>query len=61
VVLNALIHAVRREFSRCEFAAIVIVQHVQLAATLRFRSDLRAPDFIRSLSLAVKDHHPHVA
>jgi hypothetical protein len=46
VALNTLIHAVRREFSRREFAAVVGAQHVQLAAAL--------------LSLAAKDHNPHV-
>jgi hypothetical protein len=55
-VVNTLIHVVRREF-----AAIVIVQHAQLAATLRLCSALRAPDGVRSLSLAAKDHNPHVA
>jgi hypothetical protein len=34
VALNTLIHAVRCEFSRREFAAIVDAQHVQLATTL---------------------------
>ena len=64
VALNALISAVRREFSRREFAAVVGAQHAQLAqlaAALRLRSSLRAPDGVRSLSLAAEDHHPHVA
>jgi hypothetical protein len=61
VTLNTLICAVRREFSRREFAAIVGAQHVQLAAALCLRSGLRAPDGIRNLSLAAKDHNPHVA
>jgi hypothetical protein len=56
VTVNTLIHVVRREF-----AAVVIVQHAQLAATLRLCSGLRAPDGVRSLSLAAKDHNPHVA
>jgi hypothetical protein len=42
-------------------AAIVCAQHAQLAAALCFRSSMRAPDGIRSLSLAAKDHNPHVA
>jgi hypothetical protein len=50
VALNTLIHAVRREFSRREFAAIVGAQHAQLGAALR----------LRSLSLAAKDHNSHV-
>jgi hypothetical protein len=61
VTLNTLIHAVRREFSRHEFAAVVGAQHAQLAAALRLRSGLCAPDGICSLSLAAKDHNPHVA
>jgi hypothetical protein len=61
VTLNTLIHAVRREFSRREFAVVVGVQHAQLAATLCLRSGLHAPDGVRSLSLATKDHNPHVA
>jgi hypothetical protein len=61
VALNTLIHAVRREFSRREFAIIVGAQHTQLAAALRLRSGLRAPDGVRGLSLAAKDHNPHVA
>jgi hypothetical protein len=61
VELNTLICAVRREFNRCEFAAVVGAQHAQLVAALRLRSGLRAPDGVRSLSLAVKDHNPHVA
>jgi hypothetical protein len=61
VTLNTLIHAVRREFSRREFTAVVGAQHVQLAAALCLRSGLRAPDGVRSLSLAAKDHNPHVA
>jgi hypothetical protein len=61
VALNALIRAVRRELSRREFAAVVGAQHAQLAAALRLRSDLHTPDGVRSLSLATKDHHPHVA
>jgi hypothetical protein len=59
--MNALISAVRRELSRHEFANIVGALHAQLAAALRLRSDLRAPDGIRSLSLATEDHHSHVA
>jgi hypothetical protein len=61
VVLNTLICAVQREFNRREFVAIVGAQHAQLATALRLRSGLRALDGIRSLSLAVKDHNPHVA
>jgi hypothetical protein len=61
VELNALISAVRREFSRREFAAIVNVQYAQLAAALHLRSSLRAPDGVRSFSLAAEDHHPHLA
>jgi hypothetical protein len=61
VALNTLICAVRREFSRREFAAVVGAQHAQLAATLSLRSGLRVPDGVRSLSLAAKDHNPHVA
>jgi hypothetical protein len=34
---------------------------VQLAAALHLRSGLRAPDGICSLSLAAKNHNPHVA
>jgi hypothetical protein len=60
-VLNTLIHAVRREFSHCEFVAVVGAQHAQLAAALHLRSGLRASDGVRSLSLAAKDHNPHVA
>ena len=37
------------------------VAGAQLAAALRLRSSLRAPDGVRSLSLAAEDHHPHVA
>jgi hypothetical protein len=48
VALNTLIRAVRREFSRREFAAVVGAQHAQLVAALR-------------LPLAAKDHNPHVA
>jgi hypothetical protein len=55
VALDALIRAVRREFSRCEFAAIVGAQHVQLAAAFCLCSSLRAPDGVRRLSLAAKD------
>jgi hypothetical protein len=51
VTLNTLIRAVRREFSRREFAAIVGAQHAQLAAALCLHSGLRAPDGVRSLSL----------
>jgi hypothetical protein len=36
-------------------------QHRQLAAALSLRSSLRAPDGVRSLSLATKDHNPHAA
>jgi hypothetical protein len=61
VALNALIRAVRRELSHSEFTAVVGVQHAQLAAALRLRSDLHTHDGVRSLSLAAKDHHPHVA
>jgi hypothetical protein len=61
MTLNTLIRAIRREFSRREFAAVVGAQHAQLAAALRFRNGLRAPDGVRSISLAVKDHNPHVA
>jgi hypothetical protein len=38
VALNTLIRAVRREFSRREFTAIVGVQYAQLAAALFLRS-----------------------
>jgi hypothetical protein len=61
VALNTLIRIVRREFSRCEFAVVVGAQHAQLAAAFHLRSALRAPDGVRSLSLAAKDHNPHVA
>jgi hypothetical protein len=61
MALNTLIHAVRREFSRREFAAVVGAQHAQLTAALCLRSGLRAPDDVRSLSLAAKDHNSHVA
>jgi hypothetical protein len=61
VALNTLIRAVRCEFSRREFAVIVGAQHTQLTAALRLRSGLRAPDGVRSLSLAAKDYNPHVA
>jgi hypothetical protein len=61
VALNTLFHTVRREFSRCEFATVVGVQHAQLAAALCLRSGLRALDGVRSLSLAAKDHNSHVA
>ncbi|RLM55124.1 hypothetical protein C2845_PM10G19930 [Panicum miliaceum] len=61
VALNALINAVRHEFSRREFAAVVGAHHAQLAAALRLRSSLRAPDGVRSLSLAAEKYHPHVA
>jgi hypothetical protein len=37
------------------------VQHAYLAAALCLRSSLRAPNAIRSLSLAAKEHNPHVA
>jgi hypothetical protein len=59
--MNTLIHAVQLEFSHCEFAVIVDVQHTQLAIALCLRSGLRAPDGVHSLSLAAKDHNPHVA
>jgi hypothetical protein len=59
--LNALIREVRRELSRREFATVVGAQHTQLAAALHLHSDLHTPDGVRSLSLATKDHHPHVA
>jgi hypothetical protein len=55
-----LLRAVQCEFSRREFAAVVGAQHTQLAAALRLRSGLRAPDGVRSLSLAAKYHNPHV-
>jgi hypothetical protein len=61
VALNTLIRVVRHKFSRREFAAVVGAQHVQLAVALCLRSDLRAYDGVRSLSLAAKDHNPHVA
>jgi hypothetical protein len=61
VALNTLIRAVQHEFSRREFAAVVGAQHAQLAAALRLRSGLCAPDGVRSLSLAAKDHNPHIA
>jgi hypothetical protein len=60
VALNALIHAVRRELSRREFTTIVGAQHAQLVTTLHLHSDLPMLDGVRSLSLAAKDHHPHV-
>jgi hypothetical protein len=60
-MLNILIRAVRREFSRHEFNAVVGAQHTQLVAALRLRSGLSVPDGVRSLSLAAKDHNPHVA
>jgi hypothetical protein len=56
VALNALIRVVRPELSRCEFA-----ENAQLATALCLRSDPHTPDGVRSLSLATKDHHPHVA
>jgi hypothetical protein len=59
--LNSLIHAVRHEFSHRKFVAVVGAQHAQLAAALHLRSDLHAPDGVRSLSLAAKDHNPHIA
>jgi hypothetical protein len=59
--MNTLIRAVRHEISRHEFAAVVGAQHAQLAAALRLRSVLRVPDGVHSLSLAAKDHNPHVA
>jgi hypothetical protein len=56
VALNTLIRAIRREFSRrCRCAARAAW------AALRLRSGLRAPDGVCSLSLAAKDHNPHVA
>jgi hypothetical protein len=61
VALNTLIHAVRREFSCCEFTAVVSAQHAQLAAALHLRSGLCVPDGVRNLSLATKYHNPHVA
>jgi hypothetical protein len=42
-------------------AVVVGVQHAQLAAALHLRSGLRAPDGVHNLSLAAKDHNPHVA
>jgi hypothetical protein len=61
VALNALIRVVRRELNHREFAAVVGAQHAQLVAALRLRSDLHTPDGVHNLSLAAKDHHPHVA
>jgi hypothetical protein len=61
VTLNTLIRVVRREFSRHEFTIVMDAQHRQLAAALSLRSSLRAPDGVRSLSLATKDHNPHAA
>jgi hypothetical protein len=61
VALNALIGVVRREFNHREFTAIVDAQYAQLVAALRLRSGLRAPDGVRSFSIAPEDHHPHVA
>jgi hypothetical protein len=61
VALNTLIRAIRCEFSRCKFTAVVGAQHAQLAAALRLCSGLRAPDGVRSLSLTTKDHNPHIA
>jgi hypothetical protein len=55
VALNALISAVRHELNRREFVAVVGVQHAQLAAALRLRSNLRSPDGVRSLSLAAEN------
>jgi hypothetical protein len=60
VALNALIRAVRRELSRREFAVVIDAQHAQLASALCLRNDLHTPDGVHSLSLATKDHHPHV-
>jgi hypothetical protein len=60
VALNTLIRTVRCEFSRREFATIVGAQHAQLAAAHRLRSGQRMPDGVHSLSLAAKDHNPHV-
>jgi hypothetical protein len=60
VALNTLISVVRCEFSHREFAAVIGTQHAQLAAALRLRSGLRAPDGVRSLTLAAKDHNLHV-
>jgi hypothetical protein len=53
VTLNTLIRAVRRKFT-----AVVGAQHAQIAAALCLRSGLRAPDDVRSLSLAAKNHNP---
>jgi hypothetical protein len=61
VALNTLIRAVRREFSRREFTTIVGAQHAQLTAALCLYSALCALDGVCSLSLAAKDHNPHVA
>jgi hypothetical protein len=61
VALNTLIRAVRREFRRRKFNAIIGAQHAQLAAALCLRSGLRTPDGVHSLSLAAKDRNPHVA
>jgi hypothetical protein len=61
VALNTLIRVVRRKFSCHEFAANVGAQHGQLAAALHLRSGLRTSDGVYSLSLAAKDHNPHVA
>jgi hypothetical protein len=61
VALNTLICSVRYEFSRCEFIVIVGAQHAQLVPALCLCSGLCALDGGRSLSLAVKEHNPHVA
>ena len=61
MALDALIGAVRREFSRRELAAVVSAQHAQFAAALRLHTNLRAPDGVRRFSLTAEDHHPHVA
>jgi hypothetical protein len=61
VALNTLIRTTRCEFSHREFTAIVGAQHAQLAAALHLCSGLYTPDGVRSLSLTVKDHNPHVA
>jgi hypothetical protein len=47
--------------NRREFTAVVGAQHAQLVAALRLRIGLCAPDGVRNLSLAAKDHNPHVA
>jgi hypothetical protein len=60
VALNTLIRALQCEFSCREFAAVAGAQHAQFTAALCIRSGLRAPDGVRSLSLAAKNHNPQV-